>query len=157
MFLQDNQSVGVPDLDLLDSKNLNKRFKYHQKLRLELRKRFRKEYLSQLILKKNEKLSDKTFEVGDVVLIGSENKKRIEWPLGKVVEQYPGKDGVVRVVKLKTASGFLIRPVKKLYMLETYDEKKRLKESEARNSENITEVKITRSGRRVKLPLKLLQ
>ena len=44
-FLQNNQSVGVPDLDHLDEVNLTKRYKYQQRLREEMRKRFREEYL----------------------------------------------------------------------------------------------------------------
>ncbi|GFS30946.1 integrase catalytic domain-containing protein [Trichonephila inaurata madagascariensis] len=45
MFLQDIQTVGVPDLDNIDNINLTKRLGYQQRLRNDLRKRFRDEYL----------------------------------------------------------------------------------------------------------------
>ncbi|GBN74216.1 hypothetical protein AVEN_91125-1, partial [Araneus ventricosus] len=55
LFLQDLKQTGVPDLDLVDSSKLNIRVKHCDSIRKELRSRFRKEYLSQLIQKANVK------------------------------------------------------------------------------------------------------
>ncbi|GFY38630.1 CCHC-type domain-containing protein [Trichonephila inaurata madagascariensis] len=44
-------------------------------------------------------------EVGDVVLIGHDNVRRIDWPLGVVLEVYPGKDGVPLAVRIRTSHG----------------------------------------------------
>ncbi|XP_023211913.1 uncharacterized protein LOC111614780 [Centruroides sculpturatus] len=67
----------------------------------------------------------KMISVGDIVLVGHDNQKRLDWPLEKVVVIYPSKDGLVRVAKIKTHVGFLIHPVRRLYPLEIYsgDEK----------------------------------
>lgn len=35
---------------------------------------------------------------GDVVIIGDDNCKRIDWPLGKIDKLFVSKDGNVRVV-----------------------------------------------------------
>ncbi|KAG8188761.1 hypothetical protein JTE90_012232 [Oedothorax gibbosus] len=43
--------------------------------------------------------------VGDIILIENEGKKKVLWPMGRVIQTYEGKDGNVRVVRLKTASG----------------------------------------------------
>ncbi|GFY17784.1 integrase catalytic domain-containing protein [Trichonephila clavipes] len=51
MFLQEIPEVGVPDLDHIDKISLTRRLRYQQKLREELRKRFRVEYLGNLMLK----------------------------------------------------------------------------------------------------------
>ena len=56
--------------------------------------------------------------VGDVVIIKTENKNRGSWPLAIVNKTYPGKDGIIRAVQLKTANGMLERPVQHLYPLE---------------------------------------
>jgi hypothetical protein len=56
--------------------------------------------------------------VGEVVLVGSDNANQLTWHLARVLELIPGTDGVVRVVRLKTASGEYLRPVQKLYPLE---------------------------------------
>ncbi|XP_011858320.1 PREDICTED: uncharacterized protein LOC105555888 [Vollenhovia emeryi] len=116
MFLQEVTQNEVPDLDKLDV-NLNRRMRYRQSLRHELRKRFRSEYLGQLSRLKN-KSNCTAVKSGDIVLIGQDNMKRMDWPLARVIETFPGRDGIVRVVKVKTSSGELVRPIQRLYPLE---------------------------------------
>ena len=41
-------------------------------------------------------------KVGDVVIIETDNKNRGTWPLAIVSAIYPGKDGIIHVVELKT-------------------------------------------------------
>jgi hypothetical protein len=48
----------------------------------------------------------------EVVLLGVENSKRIDWPLAVVEELIPGGDGEVRLVKLRTALGVLLGQLK---------------------------------------------
>ena len=43
---------------------------------------------------------------------------RSHWPLGRIVEVYPGKDGIVRSVKVKNPNSDLIRHSRQLYVLE---------------------------------------
>ncbi|GFT20091.1 integrase catalytic domain-containing protein [Nephila pilipes] len=57
-------------------------------------------------------------EIGDVVFISSDNTKRLDWPLGKVIELFSSPDGNIRLVKLKTKNGEVLRPVLRLYPLE---------------------------------------
>ena len=54
----------------------------------------------------------------DVVLVQTDNKNRGKWPLAIVQEAYPGKDGIVQAVCLKTSNGMLERPVQHLYPME---------------------------------------
>ncbi|KAG1682986.1 hypothetical protein GQR58_010380 [Nymphon striatum] len=56
--------------------------------------------------------------VGSIVLIREDNVKRLRWPLGRVQEMFPGRDGIVRSVSLKTKNGVLIRPIQRLHNLE---------------------------------------
>ena len=46
----------------------------------------------------------------DLVIIRSKDVPRSHWPLGRILDLYPGSDGVVCSVKLKTPNGELIRP-----------------------------------------------
>ena len=55
------------------------------------------------------------FAVGDLVLIGDERVHRGQWPLGRVLEVHPGRDGFVRSVKVLSV---LTRPISKLCFLE---------------------------------------
>ncbi|XP_015112561.1 uncharacterized protein LOC107038158 [Diachasma alloeum] len=107
MFLRDLPDYGVPDLDKVDSTSLNARVKYHQRLREELRSRFRIEYLGQLKQHGVTKPALIKIKEGDVVFVGSDNVKRLEWPLARVDQVFPGKDGEIQVVKLKIANGYV--------------------------------------------------
>ena len=60
-----------------------------------------------------------TIKSGDIVLIASDNQKRIDWPLTRVTEVIAGKDGVSRVVRIRTAAGDLVRPLQRLVILES--------------------------------------
>ncbi|GBM15383.1 hypothetical protein AVEN_199641-1 [Araneus ventricosus] len=117
MFLIDIQESGIPDLDQIDSTSLQKRFLYRLKFREDLRKRFRSEYLGQLRSYAKRSRNRYTFCVGDVVLVES-TAKRIKWPFGKVVQLIEGKDGVVRLVKIRTKQVDLLPPIQRLYPLE---------------------------------------
>ncbi|XP_015120372.1 uncharacterized protein LOC107043390 [Diachasma alloeum] len=118
VFLRDLRECGVPDLDRVDSTSLNKRLKYRQRLRRELRQSFRTKYLGQLTRVRGPKASSLSVAEGDLVFVGNDNKKRLTWPLGRVDQLFPGKDGEIRVVKVKTGDGCLIRPIQRLYPLE---------------------------------------
>ncbi|KAJ8969022.1 hypothetical protein NQ317_012213 [Molorchus minor] len=122
MFLQDLVENGIPDCDAVDRASLCRRIRYKQKLREHLRNRFRSEYLGQLKLIGGKRPLGKV-SLGDVVLIGNDNKKRLTWPLGRIVELIPGKDGTVRLVRVDTAKGQLLRPLQRIYPLECSDVK----------------------------------
>ena len=62
--------------------------------------------------------NSKNLKFGDLVIIQSENIPMSHWPLGRIIETYPGKDGIVRTVKVKTPNNELIRPSGKLCLLE---------------------------------------
>ena len=61
-------------------------------------------------------------QVGDVELVTDNNLPRGRWPLARVVKVFPGSDGRVRTVELKTKSGTYVRPVVKLCVLDASDE-----------------------------------
>ncbi|GFR31143.1 integrase catalytic domain-containing protein [Trichonephila clavata] len=123
MFLQDIREVGVPELDRIDENKLNKRLVYRNRIQTDLRKRFRVEYLGQLRKIKNVKGED-TLSEGDIVLVGDDHTKRINWNLGKILKLYPGKDEKVRAAQVKTKLGTFLRPVQKLYLLEVMEKTK---------------------------------
>lgn len=49
---------------------------------------------------------------------GSNTRKRIDRPLGIVLEIYPGKHLISRIAKLETPTGERIRPCQRLYQFE---------------------------------------
>lgn len=71
------------DLDLIDRKHLRKRLRYLQRVCESFRKIFQREYLAVLVKNPEYKQRYKLRE-GDVVLVVSDNFKRIEWPLARI-------------------------------------------------------------------------
>ncbi|GFT73257.1 putative RNA-directed DNA polymerase from transposon X-element [Trichonephila clavipes] len=118
MFLVENRNLDVPDIDYRDTVNLRKRVRYRQKLLNTLRHRFRKEYLGLLIQNKNKKGPLSEVRLGEIVLIGDDIKKRMHWPLAKVIRLIPGKDGKIRTVELKTRTGTMLRRIQRVNPLE---------------------------------------
>ncbi|GFU71773.1 transposable element Tcb2 transposase [Trichonephila clavipes] len=143
--------------------------KYRIKLLSDLRQRFRKEYLSELIQKQNDNRVREP-RIGEMVLIGNDNKKRLSWPIAKIIELIPGRDGEIRTVRLKTQHGTVIRPVQRIFPLEVQaiaNSDKELKEESISvkstkpekvlntNDAIVKKKKYTSSGRLVKEPKRL--
>ena len=72
--------------------------------------------------------SSENLEEGDVVLIMGEHKPRGQWKMAEVVKGYPGPDGLVRIVDVKSPDGTVSRkPVTKLILLMKGSERDDLK------------------------------
>ncbi|GFV00883.1 integrase catalytic domain-containing protein [Trichonephila clavipes] len=71
-----------------------------------------------------EPLTPAMFFEGDIVLVGDDHTKRLNWNLGKILKLYPGKDEKVRVAQVKTKFGSFLRLVRKLYLLEVMEKNK---------------------------------
>ena len=52
-----------------------------------------------------------------MVILQERGMVATDWPLGRVAEVYPGQDGLVRVVSVKTARGIYRRHVVKVAVL----------------------------------------
>ncbi|GFS19766.1 Pao retrotransposon peptidase superfamily [Elysia marginata] len=57
-----------------------------------------------------------------MVLIRDEGDPRLQWPLAIVTKLYPGRDGLIRAVDLRTAKYKISRPIQKLHKLEMFEE-----------------------------------
>ena len=58
---------------------------------------------------------------GDIVLVVDPHLPRGHWQLGRVLEIHSGKDGHVRVARVKVGQNALTRPITKLCPLEFSD------------------------------------
>ena len=80
-------------------------------------KRWSGEYLISLQRLSKWHRSPKNLTVGDIVILREDNMTTMKWPLARITQTHAGKDGVVRVVTLKTPTGVYTRPVTKLVPL----------------------------------------
>ena len=113
-YLPDEEPSDVQDRDL------RKRRKYLRKCKDALWKRWKSEYVRALRERHNATHSGKQarLEIGDVVLIKGEEKNRALWKTGIVTHMIPGRDNVVRAVRLRAGKSFMERPIQFLYPLE---------------------------------------
>ncbi|UYV74101.1 hypothetical protein LAZ67_11002118 [Cordylochernes scorpioides] len=120
MFLREPRAEGEIDLNEFRC-NFGKSYAKRKRLLKEFRKRFRSEYLGLLVHHDNRK-RQRQLKVGDIVLVEVENRKQINWPMGKITKVFPGTDNVRRLVEVKTKSGFMKRAVQRLFSLEVPSE-----------------------------------
>ncbi|ESO99550.1 hypothetical protein LOTGIDRAFT_113597, partial [Lottia gigantea] len=60
--------------------------------------------------------------IGDLVLEIDPNRKRGKWKMALIKQVYPGSDGKVRKVQIKTPVGLYDRPIHKLCLIATNEE-----------------------------------
>ncbi|XP_050301530.1 uncharacterized protein LOC126739765 [Anthonomus grandis grandis] len=106
---------GIPDPDL-SHLNINRlsRWQLIQKLHADFWKRFSFEYLNTLQQRHKWSNPSTPIKLNALVLIQSDLKSPLKWPLGRVIELHPGEDGQIRVATVKTSVGNFKRPVIKL-------------------------------------------
>lgn len=80
-------------------------------------KRWVREYLPSLAPRRIKGSRVTTARIGDPVLIADGDLPRGTWPRGIITATFPGRDGVVRVVDVRTSAGTLRRPLKKIVVL----------------------------------------
>ena len=81
-------------------------------------KRWTKEYLPTLQIRQKWHKVERNLKENDLVLVLDQTQQRHQWPLGRVVEVYKGRDGLIRSAKVKTMNSEYRRPVSKLCLLE---------------------------------------
>ena len=96
-----------------------KRWRRVQELVRHFWTRWMKEWLPNLNATKKWKEEKKDLKVGDLVLVIESNTTRGSWPLGRITEIFPGKDGHVRVVNVQIGNKTYRRPIHVLCPLDS--------------------------------------
>ena len=99
--------------------SISDRYLYVQRLLNLLWKRWVNEYLPLLTVRQKWLSESPPCKVGDLVLVSDDGIKRCKWPLGRVIELFEGRDGLIRSVMVRTARGQIKRPVQRLHKLES--------------------------------------
>lgn len=159
MFMKGTRGSSFPEGGLISPNDFKGQYEKLSRMRDSLQARFRKEYLAMMVRKPVYKQTLLT--PGKLVLIGSDNKKRYNWPIGRVEELIPGRDGHIRTVKVKTANGIVTRPLQRAFPLELPEiiqtlpsnMEKRLQEAMVSDRGPEPEVKRSRFGRKLNKPV----
>ena len=102
----------IPNAEVLS--NHRKMFRSCQAYADMIWKRWVREYLPQNNLRSQWNKTGANIQVGDLVWFVEDNVKRSHYKMARIKNVYPGKDGIVRSVLIKTCDGTLKRPVVKL-------------------------------------------
>ncbi|XP_074115104.1 uncharacterized protein LOC141537824 [Cotesia typhae] len=114
-FLIGSALTSFPQVDFTDTQvNRLSAWQHAQQLKQHFWKRWHKEYLHQLMKFSGTQQQSTSHKIGDLVLIAEENLPPLKWALERIIAVHPGKDGIVRVVTLRTKTGTYDRCVKKL-------------------------------------------
>ncbi|EZA59649.1 hypothetical protein X777_16819, partial [Ooceraea biroi] len=84
-------------------------------------RRWSTEYLQRMQARNKWQQPEQRVTTGSVVLIIDERYPPAKWPLARIIETHPGKDGLVRVVTVRTAVSTFKQPIHKLCPLPITD------------------------------------
>ncbi|XP_076385701.1 uncharacterized protein LOC105664200 [Megachile rotundata] len=118
-FLVGTALCALPEENLTEIKsNRLNRYQMLQQMFQHFWRRWHKEYLNSLQQRyKWRHSSDHQLTEGSLVIIKDDNLPPLRWSLGRVAEVHQGKDGEVRVVTIRTATGTYKRPATKICIL----------------------------------------
>lgn len=117
-FLIGQALTAIPEPHYETDKILpSQRWKYIQLLTQHFWDKWSKDYLNQLQNRPKWQVKKPNIQPGELVLLKSEQMHPTCWPIGVIEKIFPGQDGLVRVVQLRTKHGTFQRPVAKLCRL----------------------------------------
>ena len=102
--------------------SLRRRWRHSQFLADQFWQRWRREYVPQLVQRSKWRNLKRNLRRGDLVLLVEDNLPRGKWPLGRVVAPIASADGLIRSAEVVTNAGTYVRPIRKLALLEAYNE-----------------------------------
>ncbi|XP_076389322.1 uncharacterized protein LOC143264752 [Megachile rotundata] len=108
MSVPDHDYANIPDGRLSSWQHI-------QQLRQHFWKRWRSEYLQELISRKKWHTGEiQHLAVGTMVVVQEDNTPPMQWTLGRITSVHPGADGIIRVVTVRTSRGEYKRTVKRI-------------------------------------------
>lgn len=140
-FLIGRALIGKPERDLIDVPLYRlTRYQRIQNLTQHFWKRFQSEYISQLQQRTKNYKKIVAIKPGDLVMLKDDSSMTMNWTLGRILETYPGNDGITRVVLVKTKNGTYTRPVTKIALLPMEEEASQEQAPEYVNNDLLSDV-----------------
>ena len=107
----------VPQGPFRHTENPRHRFEFCQKIVDSFWKKWSRDVLPSLVPRKKWNAERRNVAVNDFVIMADSNAVRGRWSAGKILQVFPGEDGLVRNVQVKTASGTYVRPITKICVI----------------------------------------
>lgn len=118
-FLIGENLITLQEPRNLDDVRQNRldRWELVQQMYQHLWERWHSEYIMTLRQRVKWTKESHNLNINDLVILKEDNQPPSRWQLARVVEVHPGKDGLVRIVKVKTPTGIYERPITKLGLI----------------------------------------
>lgn len=114
-FLTGDSLIAICEPDLQDiNENRLSRWQRVQQLNQSFWKIWHTEYLQNLQKRYKWNKHSQNVKIDDIVLIQEDNLPPTNWLMGRIIKLHPGKDGIVRIVTLKTQNGETQRTINKI-------------------------------------------
>ncbi|KAJ8972919.1 hypothetical protein NQ317_012657 [Molorchus minor] len=114
-FLNLTPLQNLPAVDLTNEPlNRLDRYQLIDRMVQDYWRRWHLEYLTTLQVRERWNTQSNPIRAGTVVVIKQDGTPPFTWPLGIIEDTFPGKDGIVRVVSVRTKQGSFKRPVVKI-------------------------------------------
>ena len=113
LLLCDSSSVSIGEFAARD-----RRWRQAQHLADTFWRRWLREYLPAVQYRHRWQEPRRNFKVDDVVILIDDSLLRNCWSLGRVVEVFPGRDGLARSLRIKTSTLEHTCPISKICLLE---------------------------------------
>jgi hypothetical protein len=109
-FLTGSSLTSYPDTDLTNV-NLGKLSFWKQCVQMQQHfwQQWHKQYLVMLQSRPKWRNESPNIEIGTLVLLREDNVSPLCWPVGRIVDVQPGKDGKVRALHVKTTRGSIVK------------------------------------------------
>lgn len=98
----------------INDTNLRKQWRWSQTIADAFWQRWLREYLPSLLPRTKWVRETENLREGDLVLVVDELSPRNMWRKGVIEKTFPGKDGRIRIVQIRTAAGVVKRPAAKV-------------------------------------------
>jgi hypothetical protein len=117
-FLLTEAPITVPSPSLKDTKISSlSRWRFTQKIVSDFWRQWQQEYLCRLQQRPKWLKIQEELQVGQIVVIKSENLPPGKWQLGRIVEKHPGADNLTRVYSVKSGNTVIKRTITKLCLM----------------------------------------
>jgi len=114
-FLIGEPLTQLPAVDFTDVKcnRLSRRQTYQQQLQ-QFWQRWSSEYILSLQQRQRRQRTSPNLQPGDLVLLREDSTAPLHWPTAVITDIHPGKDGIVRVITIRTPKGVFNLPTIKI-------------------------------------------
>ena len=110
-------SSTVPQGPFRRTENPRHRFEFCQKIVDSFWKKWARDVLPRLVPRKRWHVQRRNVAVDDFVIVADANPVRGKWSAGRILQVFPGEDGIVRNVQVKTSAGTYMRPITKICLI----------------------------------------